>query len=114
MRTLRTTSSPLSSARASLACLTFALLATAQTGCGGRTGLSPDPDESRSDGGLQDQSISLPDGDVPPDGGPEDLGAPDMDVVLPGTIRCRADMLVVAPRNARCSSKRSTARASKT
>ncbi|MBK6578313.1 MAG: hypothetical protein IPG17_19370 [Sandaracinaceae bacterium] len=96
MRPLRTTSSP-SSARASLACLTFALLATAQTGCGGRTGLSPDPDESRSDGGLQDQSISL-DGDVPPDGGPEDLGTPDMDVVLPGTIRCRADMLVVAPR----------------
>lgn len=81
----------------SLTFLALALFAPPLTGCGGRTGLSVDGDDSGLDGSVLDQSDPL-DGDLT-DVGPEDLGTPDMDVVTPGTVRCRADMLVVAPRN---------------
>lgn len=81
----------------SLTFLALALLAAVLGGCGGRTGLSPDVDGEPLDGSVLDQSEQ--DGEVPTDSAPSDLGPPDMDVVPPGTVRCRADMLVVAPRN---------------
>ena len=63
----------------SLTFLALALFAPPLTGCGGRTGLSVDGDDSGLDGSVPDQSEPR-DGDLT-DGGPEDLGTPDMDVV---------------------------------